>query len=128
MQRAQNGDREAFQTLFRDVGPLITAFVRRRISDASEVEDVCQETLLAIYESRHTYQPTRPIEPWLFAIAHNVSANYLRNRRSRASWQELMEYLPERADEGEASATLDLRQALNQLPQSQLEALKMTKA
>ena len=60
MERAQNGDREAFQALFAEIGPIITLFVRRRVFDQAEVDDVCQEALLAIFKSRHTYQPARP--------------------------------------------------------------------
>ena len=34
---AQSGDREAFQALFRDIGPIITRIVRRRVRDQGEV-------------------------------------------------------------------------------------------
>ena len=47
MESAQNGDKEAFRTLFDEIGPLITLFVRRRVFDHAEVDDVCQEALLA---------------------------------------------------------------------------------
>jgi RNA polymerase sigma-70 factor (ECF subfamily) len=127
MERAQKGDREAFHSLFKEIGPPITGFLRRRLFDLSEVEDVCQETLLAIYESRHSYQPTRPIEPWLFAIAKNVSAEHIRCHRSRARWQKQVDEMPEAVAEDEVGLTLDLRRALSHLTQSQLEALTMTK-
>jgi hypothetical protein len=29
---------------------------------------------MAFFRARHTYQPSRPLEPWLFAIARNVAA------------------------------------------------------
>jgi RNA polymerase sigma-70 factor (ECF subfamily) len=64
MERAQAGNAEAFCVLFADIGHLITAFVRRRVLEA-DVEDVCQEVLIAIFKSRHTFQPARPFEPWL---------------------------------------------------------------
>jgi RNA polymerase sigma-70 factor, ECF subfamily len=63
MKRAQDGDREAFAELISEIGPVIAKFLRRRIFDHDELDDVCQETLLAIYESRHTYEPSRPFEP-----------------------------------------------------------------
>ena len=93
----------------------------------SEVEDVCQEILLAIYQSRHTFQPTRPLEPWLFAIAHNVCADHNQRHWARVSRQKLVDDVPENVAEGEASAALDLRRALGRLSQPQLEALKLTK-
>jgi RNA polymerase sigma-70 factor, ECF subfamily len=72
MERVQRGEREAFHMLFKDIGPLITRFLHRRLSGNSEIEDICQETVLAVYKSRHTYQPDRPFEPWLFAILRKV--------------------------------------------------------
>src|ERR1700674_4751255 len=81
MERAQNGDKEAFRTLFDEIGPLITMFVRRRVFDQAEVDDVCQEALIGVFKSRHTYQLSRPFEPWLFAIVRNVIAAYLQRNR-----------------------------------------------
>ena len=97
MESAQRGDREAFLTLMRNIGPMLTGFLRRRVADPNELEDVCQETLIAIYESRHTYQPARPVEPWIFAIARHVAANHYRRQKTRTRWQELLDELPDRA-------------------------------
>ena len=127
MARAQAGDKDAFHALLVDVGPLITRFVTRRIHEQNEVEDVCQEILLAIYKSRHTLQPTRPLEPWLFGIAHNICADHNHRRWSRLSRPQLVDDVPEDVAEGEASGALDLRRALGRLPQPQLEALRLTK-
>ena len=127
MERAQNGDREAFQALFAEIGPIITLFVRRRVFDQAEVDDVCQEALLAIFKSRHTYQPTRPFEPWLFAIVRNVIGAYLERNRRHNRWREPASELPEAWAEDESSLAIELRDGLNQLSADQLEALKLTK-
>ncbi|MGH7879557.1 MAG: RNA polymerase sigma factor [Candidatus Binataceae bacterium] len=127
MERAQNGDREAFQLLFRDIGPLVTSFVRRRVRDPAEVEDVCQEALMAIYRSRQTFQPTRPFEPWLFAIVRNVTARHLTNHRLRYGWQPPVEYVPEVRVEDSSSLALEMREAFARLSPGQREALSLTK-
>jgi len=127
MGRAQDGDREAFHTLFNDVGPLITRFVARRIREPNEVEDVCQEILLAIYQSRHTFQPSRPLEPWLFAIAHNVCSDHNQRHWARVSRQRSVDDMPETVAAGETSAGLDLRRAVGRLSQAQMQALRLTK-
>jgi RNA polymerase sigma-70 factor (ECF subfamily) len=127
MERAQAGDKEAFQVLFGDVGPLITRFVRRRIPAQEEADDVCQEALLAIFKSRHTYQPARPFEPWLFAIVRNVFAAYLQRNRQHFTWQEPMSEIPEIGAEDESSLAAELSDGLRQLSPNQLEALKLTK-
>jgi RNA polymerase sigma-70 factor, ECF subfamily len=127
MERAQNGDKEAFQALFTDIGPLITLFVRRRVFDQAEVDDVCQEALLAVFKSRHTYQPARPFEPWLFAIVRNVIAAYLQRNRQRGRWQAPTSEIPETWAEDESSLGVELSDGLSQLSANQLEALKLTK-
>lgn len=127
MERAQEGDREAFRALLVEIGPVIVRFLRRRVGDSNDLEDVCQEVLLAIYESRHTYEPGRPVEPWMFAIARFVAANHYKRYRSRTGWRDKFSNAPQEACIAEPGADLELRQAVYQLPQSQLEALFMTK-
>jgi RNA polymerase sigma-70 factor, ECF subfamily len=127
MERAQGGDREAFHSLFAEIGPIITLFVRRRVFDQTEVEDVCQEALIAIFKSRHTYQSSRPFEPWLFAIVRNVIGAYLERNRRHNRWQEPASKLTEAWAEDESTLALELRDGLNQLSADQLEALKLTK-
>jgi RNA polymerase sigma factor (sigma-70 family) len=127
MQRSQDGDREAFCELVNEIGPMIARFLRRRIVDEHEVDDVCQDTLLAIYESRHTYQPSRPLEPWVFAIARHVAATHFKRYASRASWQEFHDELPEKAARDSGNLTVRFREAIAQLPEMQREALVMMK-
>jgi RNA polymerase sigma factor (sigma-70 family) len=116
MARAQKGDREAFHTLFKDIGPFITRSLRRRLP-AGEAEDICQEILIAVYKSRHTYQSDRPFEPWLFAIIQNVTAKYLHRNQKRQQVEAQLDELPEVSVEGGSGLESDLRTALEQLPQ-----------
>jgi RNA polymerase sigma-70 factor (ECF subfamily) len=127
MERSQSGDKEAFRVLFDDIGPLVTRFVRRRLIDRADVDDVCQEALLAVFKSRHTYQPARPFEPWLFAIVRNVLAAHLQRYRLRVRWHESMNEIPEIFTEDEASLAIELNESFSQLSANQLEALKLTK-
>jgi RNA polymerase sigma-70 factor (ECF subfamily) len=127
MELAQNGDKEAFKALFDEIGPFITRFVRRRVFDQAEVDDVCQEALLAVFKSRHTYQPARAFEPWLFAIVRNVIGAYLQRNRQHNRWHEPTSALPEAWAEDESSLAVELRDGLDQLSAHQLEALKLTK-
>src|SRR5216683_6662781 len=94
----QRGDRDACRALLDDIGPSVMQFLRRRVADPGELEDVYQEVFLALYEARHSYQPGRPLEPWLFAIARNIAADHTRRHWSRASWEELVAEPPERVE------------------------------
>jgi RNA polymerase sigma-70 factor (ECF subfamily) len=127
MAEAQAGDKDAFRALVKKIGPAITNFVRRRIFDQAELEDVCQEILIEIYESRHTFDAKRPLEPWLFAIARYVVINHRRRYRLRTAHQQLTEAAADNTGGQSSNILSKLREALSQLPPFQREALVMTK-
>ncbi len=127
MVRTQDGDRDAFRALLEKITPILKAFLRKRIPDSTEVDDVCQEILLALYEARHTYQPQRPLEPWLFAIARNISLDYLRRRWERVQRQELVESPPQRAVEMSGELSRRLQEGLKRMPPAHREAFTMLK-
>jgi RNA polymerase sigma-70 factor (ECF subfamily) len=127
MGRAQCGDKEALGLLFAEIGPLITGFVRRRLRDQVDADDICQEALLAIFKSRHTYQPARPFEPWLFAIVRNVMAGYLQRNRQHSGSHESISEMKEIGAESESTMAIELSEGFSQLSAAQLEALKLTK-
>ncbi|MHB8382296.1 MAG: RNA polymerase sigma factor [Candidatus Binataceae bacterium] len=127
MSAAQGGEAEAFRLLVDDIAPAVFGYLRRRVWDAGELEDILQETLIAVYESRHTYDPARLFEPWLFAIARNVGTDYQRRHWSRVRWQEVVEEPPEQGAECAGSARMVLRDALTRLPAGQREAFMMLK-
>lgn len=88
MARAQAGDRDAYNQLLKAMVPVIRALVHRKIHDETLTEDVIQETLLAIHRVRHTYDPHRPILPWIAAIASARAIDALRQRGRRAEVQD----------------------------------------
>jgi len=51
MERLQQGDADACRLLLDDVGPSITRFLRGRVA-ADEVDDVYQETFMALFQAR----------------------------------------------------------------------------
>ncbi len=83
MVRAQSGDHAAYNALLKALVPLIRAVVRRKISDDALIEDVVQDALLTIHRVRDTYDPARPIGPWVHAIAVSRSIDALRRRGRR---------------------------------------------
>lgn len=127
MERVQGGDGEAYRALLDDIGPAVLHFLRRRIVNAADVDDVYQEVFIALHRARHTYQPSRPLEPWLFAIARNVAADFRRRQRTRALREVLVESIPERGAEADRDLQPELARALDALPPGQREALTMLK-
>ena len=127
MEALQKGDPDACAALFDDIGPSLTYFLRRRVADAHELEDIYQEVFMALFEARHTYEPGRPFEPWLFAIARNIAVDYSRRRWSRARWEELVAEPPEQLAEASNRGAPELETLLAKLPSDQREAFAMLK-
>ncbi len=88
MARAQAGDKEAYNQLLTAMVPAIRVFVRKKIGDQVLVEDVIQETLITIHRVRHTYDPARPLLPWVAAIASARAIDALRQYGRRQEVQD----------------------------------------
>jgi RNA polymerase sigma-70 factor (ECF subfamily) len=74
--RARDGNRSSFDELVVRYRPRLVAFLARRLNDASEAEDVAQETFLRAYDRIAQYDPSRPFGTWLFAIGKHVATNH----------------------------------------------------
>ncbi len=77
MARAQQGDSNAYVTLLRAITPRVRQLVRSRrgFLGENDVEDVVQEVLLSLHAVRATYDPARPLMPWLSAIVRHRLAD-----------------------------------------------------
>ena len=129
MAAAQAGDREAYDRLLRAALPLLRAVCRRRLIDRSDAEDAVQDALLTIHRLRHTYDATRPLRPWLVAIADRRAIDRGRRARHRARQVQLEEALELSVPaEGEArQEARRLREAVAGLPLAQRIALRLGK-
>ena len=87
--------------------------------DATQAEDLVQETLTKAIAAAHTWQPGTELRPWLFRILHNTHISGLRKAKVRA---EAAPDLPEPVTGDTQLAAVELRQvleALDRLPEAQ---------
>ncbi len=129
MQQALKGDKPAYATLLRETSRFVRPYLAKRLSSASDVEDVLQEILLSIHKARHTYDGKRPYKPWVFAIANFRLQDHLRvyyadHLRSATELSEVENYLPENVTKSDftyesISGEVDL------LPKKQARILEM---
>ncbi len=133
MAGSQAGDRRAYDRLLREVTPLLRAIARRRIHNGAEAEDAVQDALLSIHALRHTYDPTRPLRPWIAAIAERRCIDRLRWLGRHAGDRVVAEDAEQIADprqdhHGErAVAGSQLRALVAMLPPVQRTAIALTK-
>ena len=66
MAQAQRGDEEAYVRLLTELADMIKAYLLSRFGPLEILDDCVQEALIAIHKARHTYDPGRPIRPWVF--------------------------------------------------------------
>src|SRR5215217_6414288 len=63
--------------------PGLHRYCARMTGSVLDGEDVVQESLFRAYQSLETFDPSRPLAPWLFRIAHHGCVDFLRRRRVR---------------------------------------------
>ena len=87
-------------------------YLRSRVPNRQEAEDLYQGTFLLLHRARRTYKPPRPVEPWLFAIARHVlrSGPPIRQHRARTGGKVLVDSPPEGALEDSGPARVRLAQ------------------
>lgn len=121
--RAIAGDAAAYRDFLRDLAAYLRAFLRRRLTRLpDEVEDLVQETLLAVHNQRHTYDADQPLTAWLHAIAKYKLIDLLRRRERNVARDTPLDDeadLLVAADHDAAEARRDLTKLLEQLPDRQ---------
>jgi RNA polymerase sigma-70 factor (ECF subfamily) len=129
--RGLGGDGAAYRAFLQDMSAHLRSFLRRRLARMpDEVEDLVQETLLAIHNQRHTFDAAQPLTPWVHAIARYKLVDFFR-RRSRGDVvtdpldDELEVFTT--ADADAAEARRDLRKLLDTLPARQREPIVCVK-
>jgi RNA polymerase sigma-70 factor (ECF subfamily) len=75
----------AFLETIRHLRPSLHRYCSRMVGSVLDGEDIAQEALFLAYRKLDTFEDGRPLEPWLFRIAHNHCIDFLRRRRVRRS-------------------------------------------
>ena len=122
-----DGDAGAYREFLRDLAAHLRGFLRRRLARLpDEVEDLVQETLLAVHNQRHTYDRGQPLTAWVHAIAKYKLIDFLRRRAGREAVTEPLDEELEvfaAVDHEAADARRDVGKLLAGLPEKQRQAI-----
>jgi RNA polymerase sigma-70 factor (ECF subfamily) len=77
VERAQRGDKKAFELLVVKYQRKLARLLSRFIRDASEVEDVTQEAFIKAYRALPSFRGDSAFYTWLYRIGINTAKNYL---------------------------------------------------
>jgi RNA polymerase sigma-70 factor (ECF subfamily) len=127
VERVGRGDAAATRMLVGAKLPRILALARRMLGDATEAEDVAQETFLRAWRQAARWRPgAARFDTWLHTVTLNLCRDRLRRRRETATPEP-----PEIADPAppadavvdEAAQARAVQMAIDALPERQREAI-----
>ena len=119
VERAQRGDKKAFELLVVKYQRKLARLLSRFIRDASEVEDVTQEAFIKAYRALPSFRGDSAFYTWLYRIGINTAKNYLVAMGRRAPT--MTEVNNEEAEDIEQGEQLkDLNTPENQLMSRQI--------
>ena len=121
-----DGDAAAHAALLRALVPLLRSFFRRRMRGDEDIEDLVQETLIAIHTKRGTYDRDRPFTAWLYAVARYRLIDHLRRRRVSVPIEEVEAILMTEGFEDAVTARVDVDRLLSGLSGKQARAIRDT--
>lgn len=129
--RGLDGDATAYRTFLQALATHLRAFLRGRLTRwPDEVEDLVQETLLAVHNQRHTYDVGQPLTAWIHAIARYKLVDALRRRAGRESLNDPLDEESQifaASDTDAADARRDVAKLLDKLPDRQRLPIVYTK-
>ncbi len=77
VERAQRGDKKAFELLVAKYQRKLARLLSRFIRDPAEVEDVAQEAFIKAYRALPSFRGESAFYTWLYRIGINTAKNYL---------------------------------------------------
>jgi RNA polymerase sigma-70 factor, ECF subfamily len=129
--RAQAGDEAAYRDCLLLLAARLRAYLRHRLAaHPEEVEDLVQETLLALHLQRGTHDPSLTVSAWAVAIARHKLVDHWRRRGRRDVRHVPLDDVDEgllAVDDEDRGASRDLEKLLRELPAAQRQAIVLTK-
>ena len=72
VQRAQQGDEQAFATLYQLHNKLVYSVCLRMTNDVAEAEDLTQEAFIQVFRNLHSFRGGSAFSTWVYRVAVNT--------------------------------------------------------
>lgn len=125
VQRIAEGDREAFERLYRAYAPRLGRFLLRMVGSQDLAEEALNDTLLVVWQKAERFEPRARVSSWLYGIAHNKGLHALgrlRVRHRELPDDEHPRFVHAREDRGDPETSALWRDQLRRVMQA-VEAL-----
>lgn len=129
---AEQRDRRAFAALFSWYAPRLKGWLIGQGCEASQAEDVAQETMVAVWRKAHLFDPQKAeASTWIFTIARNLRIDLIRRSRRPEPDPHDPAFVPDppaHADEqmGAEQRAARVRHAIASLPADQAEVVRLS--
>lgn len=105
----------------------LRAFIRNRVWDDAEAEDILQEVFIRIHRHLCCQPDWNKPEGWIYQIARNLIVDHYRRRRETVEIPESLPAEPDLPEEDpEAVLALSLKEVIDELPEHYRQALILT--
>jgi len=91
LERFRRGDRGAQEAILQDHQGVVYGYVRARVVQAADAEDLTQEVFLRAFKASRSFRPDVKVRPWLIGIARNVLKERARRlrRQKESTWTDV---------------------------------------
>lgn len=123
-----DGDSRAYAALLEALVPMLRSFFGRRLRGAdADVEDLVQDTMIALHTRRASYDRDRVFTAWAYAIARYKMIDHFRRSRVTVPIEGLEDILVSEGFEAATAARLDVDRLLGAISPKQARIIRQTK-
>ena len=126
--RFRAGDEGAIRALYRQHGGAVFTVARSITGDRDLADEVVQQTFTKAWQAAERFDPSRPVAPWLYAIARRTAIDVLRHERRPTTGGHAAE-----TDPGVAGPSFErtweiheVRTAIDALPEDEREVVRLS--
>jgi RNA polymerase sigma-70 factor (family 1) len=129
--QVSQGDRKAFQVLYKACYPLIQRYILLFEPSPNILDELTQDVFVRIWEKRHRLEAVESFKGYLFLVTRNVVFNFIRALKVRQKVKELDESSGPQANDLENELLFKqyyeiALEAMNKLPPGRRKVLKMS--
>lgn len=123
MARIGQGDMAAMKALYEAHADAVARFVRPRVRDAAEADDIVHDTMLSVWRGAAGFQGRSSVRSWILTLARNKTVDHIR-KQARVTLGDADETRADDAPDpetviGAAQDAARLRVCLDKLPDRQ---------
>ena len=83
IERVQQNDRAAFDVLYERYFPRVSGYVRRRVNNRADVEEIVQEVFINVFTSLDSFRGEAPFAAWVLGISRFTIAGRFKKKQHK---------------------------------------------